>query len=73
MKSTYRMTPKTASLSILPIMGTEDMKRLFGYDEDIPLLKAQGDVYTEDGTVVERVNVIYGPNMEFKIVTNTDL
>ncbi|MCR4434810.1 MAG: GntR family transcriptional regulator [Clostridiales bacterium] len=72
MKHKYGIFPKRASLGVYPVMGDAVTKKIFGCKRDIPLLKAEGRVYTEEGMEIERVKVIYSPNMEFKAVTNIE-
>ncbi|HBS44981.1 MAG TPA: GntR family transcriptional regulator [Paenibacillus sp.] len=72
MKQKYKITPKNASLQINPILGNELTESVFGYNKSVPLVKATGTVLSEDGIEIERVEVIYGPKMEFKIVTSMD-
>ncbi|MEC0066243.1 GntR family transcriptional regulator [Paenibacillus thiaminolyticus] len=70
MKQQYNTVPKNALLQIEPIMGDKNTKELLEYEEDIPLLQANGTVISEDEVEIEQVKVIYGPHMNFKIVTN---
>jgi GntR family transcriptional regulator len=70
MHQTYNKVPRNASLTIHPIMGDARTKQQLGYENDIPLLKAVGSVYDENNVELEQVEVIYGPQMEFKVVTN---
>lgn len=70
MKQEYNKVPRNASLAIQPIMGDNRTKQLLDYEKDIPLLKAVGSVYDENSVELEQVEVIYGPQMEFKVVTN---
>lgn len=70
MKKQYNISPKNAVLHIVPVMGDDLTKSLLNYSEETPLLKAIGTVLTEDGIEIEKVEVIYGPNMDFRIVAN---
>ncbi|EHQ63878.1 GntR family transcriptional regulator [Paenibacillus dendritiformis] len=70
MKQQYKTVPTHALLQIEPIMGDKNTKELLAYEEDIPLLQANGTVISEDEAEIEQVQVIYGPHMNFKIVTS---
>lgn len=72
MKQKYNIFPKSASLGLFPIMSDKLTKKIFGCEKDIPLLKAEGSVFSENGLEIEKVKVIYGPNMEFKAITNIE-
>ncbi|MDU5145684.1 MAG: GntR family transcriptional regulator [Paenibacillus dendritiformis] len=70
MKQEYKTVPKHALLQIEPIRGDKSTQELLAYEEDIPLLQANGTVISEDEAEIERVQVIYGPHMNFKIVAS---
>lgn len=70
MNQNYNIYPQHATLGIHPIVGDKRTKQLFGYEGDIPLILAKGSVHGEDGNEIEKVEVIYGPNVEFKVVTH---
>ena len=69
MMDKYNVTPHNAMLQIVPIIGDATTKSLLQYEEDVPLLKAVGTVYSDDGVIIEKVEVIYGPNVDFKMAT----
>ncbi|QXE17637.1 GntR family transcriptional regulator [Clostridium sp. 001] len=70
MKEEYGVMPKTAALTISGIKGNSTTKSVFNHEEDAVLTKAEGNVKDVGGIVIERVSVIYGPDIDFKIVTN---
>ncbi|MDQ6423141.1 GntR family transcriptional regulator [Paenibacillus sp. LHD-117] len=70
MNQRYGTYPQNATLGISPMNSTPLTKELFGYKEDVPLIRAKGSVLDESGTEVEKVEVVYGPNVEFKVVTH---
>lgn len=70
MNQRYNIYPQNAALGIHPIMSDARTRELFEFDGDIPLIMAKGSVLGEDGIEVEQVEVIYGPNVEFKVVTH---
>ncbi|AJY75851.1 GntR family transcriptional regulator [Paenibacillus beijingensis] len=69
MNRQYNKIPQKATLGIYPIIGDSRTKQLFGYEADIPLIMAKGEVFDEKGVETEKVEVIYGPNVEFKVAT----
>lgn len=69
MMDKYKVRPHNAMLQIIPIIGDATTKSLLQYEEDTPLLKAVGTVYSDDGVIIEKVEVIYGPNVDFKMAT----
>ncbi|WP_019419084.1 GntR family transcriptional regulator [Paenibacillus sp. OSY-SE] len=69
MNQRYSIYPQNASLGIHPINSSKRTRQLFEYEGDFPLIMTKGSVLDEKGTEVEKVEVIYGPNVEFKVVT----
>lgn len=69
MNQKYSIYPQNASLAIKPINSSKRTRQLFEYEGDLPLIMTKGSVLDEQGTEVEKVEVIYGPNVEFKVVT----
>lgn len=72
MRSKYNIHPKRAELGLSPIKSDSLMKQVFKLEYDIPLLMAQGKVFDKNNMEIEKVQVVYGPNMEFKIMANMD-
>lgn len=70
MKEEYGVVPKTAALTISGIKGNSTTKSIFNHEEGAVLTKAEGNVKDVGGIVIERASVIYGPDIDFKIVTN---
>jgi hypothetical protein len=54
---------------IKPHLVDPRIARIFGVAENIPLLMVKGDVSSEDNLHVEKTQVIYSPNVDFKLVT----
>ncbi|OAA91766.1 GntR family transcriptional regulator [Clostridium ljungdahlii] len=70
MKKEYKVFPKTASLELNSVIGDKKTKEILKYTQDIPLIKVTGFVYTEDNLKIEKLEIVYSPNMKMKIVTN---
>jgi len=73
MRMVYDVYPKRAELSMNSILSDSTMKKIFKIKQDKPLLLATGNVYDKNNKVIENVTVIYGPNIEFKVVANMKL
>lgn len=68
MKREYKITPKTAKLTIKAIESNDFTRNYFG-DENV-YLSAIGEVIDDNGVIVEKVNVIYNSKIEFNMVTD---
>ncbi|SHH28048.1 GntR family transcriptional regulator [Virgibacillus chiguensis] len=63
----YKLYPHHVDIEIVPITcdhWTHKQLQLNNYD---PLLQSKGSVYTENGTKIEDINIIYGPKFQFKL------
>jgi GntR family transcriptional regulator len=69
MRREYGITPSIVELSVTPHMVDQRIARVFGKKEHTPLLMVKGFVMSEDNVQIERVQVIYSPNVDFKLVT----
>lgn len=70
MRNKYDIHPKRAELSLIPIKCDELTKSIFELDDDVPLLKAKGKIFTLNNIEIEKVEVIYSPIMEFKVMVD---
>ncbi|MFF2014564.1 GntR family transcriptional regulator [Paenibacillus sp. NPDC058177] len=70
MNQRYSIYPQNAALAIHPINSSKRTRQLFEYEGDFPLIMTKGSVLDEKGIEVEKVEVIYGPSVEFKVVTH---
>lgn len=73
MRTSYGVYPKRAELSMNSTLCDSIMKKTFNLKQDKPLLLATGNVYDKNNRIIENVTVIYGPNIEFKVVANMEL
>ncbi len=69
MRKEYGIFPDRVELSIHPKMAEQRVLDLFGLDEPIPLLMANGQVYGRENQLIETTQVIYGPNVDFKLTS----
>lgn len=70
MRQKYGVYPRRAELGVHSIQCDKVTKRIFKLPVNASLLMAEGQVFDEEGAAIEDVKVIYGPNVEFKIVAN---
>jgi DNA-binding GntR family transcriptional regulator len=73
MRTEYRVFPKRAELSMNAMLGDTVMKETFKLKKDIPLLLASGQIYDRENREIEVLRVVYGPNMQFKVVANMEV
>jgi DNA-binding GntR family transcriptional regulator len=69
MRKEYQISPSIVELSIKPYMSDYRIANVFGIQENVPLLMVQGRVTTENNLLVETTQVIYSPNVDFKLAT----
>lgn len=69
MRKEYRIYPSLVDLSIKPYDTDQRTAQIFGIDSGTPLLMAKGRVTNDDNTLVELVQVIYSPSVDFKLGT----
>ncbi|NPV42594.1 MAG: GntR family transcriptional regulator [Firmicutes bacterium] len=70
MRNKYGIYPKRAELGLCPVECDDLMSKIFRLSKQTYLLMAQGKVFDKYNVEIEKVKVIYGPNIEFKIVAN---
>lgn len=70
MREKYQIYPKHAEITLSPISIDPKTRDILQVDEHKnALLKAEGKVLNEKNVEIERVSVIYGPNIEVKLMT----
>lgn len=69
MRKEYHVYPRNSEVVIQPVTSDNEMKEIFDLDNVTSLLKAKGIVTDEGGDEVEIVEIVYGPNIEFKLMT----
>lgn len=69
MRKEYGIFPSIVELSIKPHIIDQRIARVFGILENLPLLMVKGQVSNEDNLQVEMTQVIYSPNVDFRLVT----
>lgn len=72
MRSKYDIYPKRAELGLTPIKCDALTKKIFKIEKDMPLLMAKGKVFDSNNVEIEKVQVVYGPNIEFRIMADMD-
>jgi len=73
MRNNYSIHPKRAELGLYPVSSNALTEKVFNLKANTPLLMAGGKVFDTNNIEIETVEVIYGPNMEFKIMANMDI
>jgi len=69
MRKEYGIIPDRVELSIKPHMAEKRIQAVFGIGSNMPLMMAQGQVFSKDNQQIETIQVIYGPNVDFKLTT----
>ena len=69
MRKEYGITPSIVELMVKPHIVDQRIANVFGITENIPLLIVKGKVSNEDNLQVELAQVIYSPNIDFKLAT----
>jgi GntR family transcriptional regulator len=63
----YQVFPGSASIQITPLLADQQAANIFSIATATPLIQASGSAYSVDGIEIEKVNVIYGPAMDFNL------
>jgi len=69
MREHYHVYPKRIEMRVSPILSEELHAELFHLDAVLPLVRVEGEVFSTAGEVVEKVEVIYSPKLEFRVIT----
>jgi DNA-binding GntR family transcriptional regulator len=69
LRSKYQVFPRRSEIGITPVTSDEQMNRIFRLDQSTALLMAEGKVFDGKDREIETVKVVYGPEIEFKIMT----
>ncbi|TDQ41113.1 GntR family transcriptional regulator [Aureibacillus halotolerans] len=67
LEKTYNCPPRHVNLDILPILSDDRTMDLFSLSTQQPLLKAQGEVFDDNGQCIETLSVVYGQQFTFKM------
>lgn len=68
LRSEYNTFPRRSEIRLSNIPADKQMEQLFKLDREQWLLMADGKVIDEQNREIEIVNVIYGPDVEFKLM-----
>jgi len=68
-RNRYSIFPRYSEIKMSPVKCDERMIEIFKLDSEESLLLAEGRVFDEEDREIERVKVVYGPNIEIKIMT----
>jgi DNA-binding GntR family transcriptional regulator len=63
----YNVFPGTASIQITPLLADGQAAEIFSIAPNTPLIQATGSAFSVTGVEIEKVNVIYGPAMDFNL------
>ncbi len=69
MRREYGIYPSLVELSVKPCLGDRQIAKVFSIAVNTPLLMVEGKVSGENDTLVELTQVIYSPNVDFKLAT----
>lgn len=70
MREKYQVDPKHAEITLSPVSVDARTRKLLQVDSHRKaLLQAEGKVLNDQNIEIERVSVIYGPNIEVKLMT----
>lgn len=72
MRQEYGIIPDRVELSLMPRSVDERIRRIFDMCENDPVLVAKGRVFSNNNQLIERIQVIYSPTVDFKLVTKID-
>lgn len=71
LREKYQVMPARSEISLSPILVDDQMRRILELDDkEVALLKAEGNIYDENNVKIEKVKIIYTPNIEFNIMTS---
>jgi GntR family transcriptional regulator len=66
-RENYGVFPGNASIQITPLLADKQAAEIFSIPINTPLIQASGSAYSDSGVEIEKVNVIYGPAMDFNL------
>jgi DNA-binding GntR family transcriptional regulator len=72
MRNIYGIIPKIAEIEVKPTIKEPLAYEYFEYDEEEPLLMVSGKIYTSNHEEIERVNVVYSPDINFKMAVEME-
>lgn len=68
LKNIYDTEPSNAGLRVIPILASEELVNFFHLKSPAPLLNVKGEVFNQQGKLIETVNVVYSPDADFNFV-----
>ncbi|WP_163103453.1 GntR family transcriptional regulator [Peribacillus alkalitolerans] len=70
LREKYQIFPKRTEIALSPVSIDEQTREILQVHEDEhALLKAEGSIFDQNNIEIERVKIIYAPNLEFNIMT----
>lgn len=70
LREEYKVFPKRTEISLSPVEIDGQTREILNVDNHInALLKAEGSIFDENNIEIEKVKIIYAPNIEFNIMT----
>ena len=71
LKNKYDVQPSNAQLSVHAIHSNDQLMDFFELESSTPLINVKGDIYEEQGNVIEKVDVVYNSTAaDFNFVIN---
>lgn len=68
----YGLIPRNVELGVFPIISDNRTEEIFNIDKNTPLLQVRAVVFSDTGLEIEKVNIIYSPIVDFKLLTRMD-
>lgn len=70
LREKYQMYPKRTEISLSPVTIDKQTREILQInDTENALLKAEGSIFDSNSIEIEKVKIIYAPNLEFNIMT----
>lgn len=70
LREKYEIFPKRTEIALSPVSIDQQEREIFQLDEnENALLKAEGSIFDQNNIEIEKVKIIYAPNIEFNIMT----
>jgi DNA-binding GntR family transcriptional regulator len=69
MREDYHLYPKRIEMRVNSVFPESIHANLFQLTDTVPLVKVEGEVFSTTGEMVEKVEVVYSPRLEFRVIT----
>ncbi len=68
----YQIYPKIVEITVKPVISNAQCEKLFQMPTAAPILKVTGSVFNDSSLEIEKVDILYNPKVDFKLLAKVE-